>query len=192
MSWFRSSPPLPAPRDDAELSSSGFSETIPEFDAVPETTAGTNDTLQDAAAPETPAAPKIRTIEDLRRLNRRATQNGMYAGVLGGGVLVGGTGISFLTTRSIINNTLGEHYAQLRAAQAARTGNMLNDKAIGDTHQPLEEEVDPRVQLARDLSNIGAPRERTRWTKGRGLEGEVEEEDELRDTYHRPGVPRNA
>jgi hypothetical protein len=105
---------------------------------------------------------------------------------------VGGTGISFLTTRTIINSSLGEHYAQLRAAQAAQTGNLLGDGAVGDAHQPLEEKVDPRAQLARDLSNIGGPRERTRWTKGRGLEGEVEEEAELRDTYHRPGVPRNV
>lgn len=42
--------------------------------------------LVDAAAPPAPP-PKIRGIEDLRRLNRRATQEGMYAGVLGGGVL---------------------------------------------------------------------------------------------------------
>lgn len=106
--------------------------------------------------------------------------------------VVGGTGISFLTTRTIINSSLGEHYAQLRAAQAAHTGNLLGDGAVGDAHLPLEEKVDPRAQLARDLSNIGGPRERTRWTKGRGLEGEVEEEAELRDTYHRPGVPRNV
>ncbi|BEJ16248.1 hypothetical protein CspHIS471_0508530 [Cutaneotrichosporon sp. HIS471] len=76
MSWFRSSPPPPKSKDDATLSSSGFSESIPEYE-VPETTKGAVDTLHDAAAPETPTAPKLRTIEDMRRLNRRATQNGI-------------------------------------------------------------------------------------------------------------------
>ena len=31
---------------------------------------------------------------------------------------------------------------------------------------------------------------RTRYAKGKGLEGEVEEESEMRDTYFRPGAPR--
>lgn len=93
---------------------------------------------------------------------------------------------------------MGEHYAQLKAARtptAPGGGALLQDEtAVGDPHA-LELEkppVDPRVQLARELSSIGAPRERTRWTKGRGLDGEVEEEAELRDTYLRPGVPRNV
>ncbi|CAK9780858.1 hypothetical protein CC85DRAFT_285921 [Cutaneotrichosporon oleaginosum] len=199
MSWLSSPPSKP----DAALSSD-FTEPSAEG-------ALGMDTLHDAAAPTAPPQPKIRSMDDLRRLNRRATQEGMYAGVLGGGVMafigkrlglsknglvltfiLGGTGISFLTTRTIINSSLGEHYAQLRAAQAARTGNLLGDGAVGDARPvELEERVDARAQLARDLSAIGGPRERTRWTKGRGLDGEVEEEAELRDTYHRPGVPRN-
>ncbi|BEJ01005.1 hypothetical protein CcaverHIS631_0508620 [Cutaneotrichosporon cavernicola] len=204
MSWFPSSPPPPKSTDDATLSSSGFSESIPEYD-VPETTKGAVDTLHDAAAPETPPGPQdsyprgLAAPEPPRHPERDVRWRVWWrrtwtAGISKNGLMLtfilGGTGISFLTTRSIIHTSLGEHYAQLKKAQDARTGNLLGDEAIGDTH-PVEKVVDARAQLARDLSNIGTPRERTRWTKGRGLEGEVEEEDELRDTYIRPGVPRN-
>lgn len=36
---------------------------------------------------KTPPQPKLRSIDDLRRLNRRATQEGMYAGLAGGAVM---------------------------------------------------------------------------------------------------------
>lgn len=41
-----------------------------------------------------------------------------------------------------------------------------------------------------DLASLGKAKARTRWAKGKGLEGEVEEENEMRDTFFRPGVPR--
>ncbi|WVR05004.1 hypothetical protein IAU60_002016 [Kwoniella sp. DSM 27419] len=41
-----------------------------------------------------------------------------------------------------------------------------------------------------ELARLGQPRERTRWAKGKGLEGEVEEENEMRDPYATPGQPR--
>jgi len=40
------------------------------------------------------------------------------------------------------------------------------------------------------LKTLGKKKDRTRWSKGKGLEGEVEEEGEMRDTWYRPGVPR--
>ncbi|WVQ98525.1 hypothetical protein IAU59_005651 [Kwoniella sp. CBS 9459] len=39
-------------------------------------------------------------------------------------------------------------------------------------------------------ATIGSVPQRTRWAKGRGLEGEVEEENEMRDPYAAPGQPR--
>ncbi|WVF72409.1 hypothetical protein IAT40_007224 [Kwoniella sp. CBS 6097] len=39
-------------------------------------------------------------------------------------------------------------------------------------------------------ASIGNAPQRTRWAKGRGLEGEVEEEGEMRDPYAAPGQPR--
>lgn len=51
-------------------------------------------THDDTAAPLLDAAdnsgkpePKLKSREDLRRLNRRATQDGMYGGMIGGGIL---------------------------------------------------------------------------------------------------------
>jgi hypothetical protein len=40
------------------------------------------------------------------------------------------------------------------------------------------------------LEKLGKEKERTRWAKGKGLEGEVEEEREMKDTFFRPGLPR--
>jgi hypothetical protein len=40
------------------------------------------------------------------------------------------------------------------------------------------------------IPTVWDTRERRRWAKGHGLEGEVEEEAEMRDAYLRPGVPR--
>ncbi|KAK8869986.1 hypothetical protein IAR55_000556 [Kwoniella newhampshirensis] len=43
-----------------------------------------------------------------------------------------------------------------------------------------------------DLARLGqSVPERKRWAKGKGLEGEVEEENEMRDPYSLPGLPRN-
>lgn len=143
-------------------------------------------------------APARLPLQRLATPSRQAPSPRQLGQALASLTPVGGTGISFLTTRTIINRALGEHYAQRRAALAAKApgggGPLLHDStAVGDAEPvPLETRVDPRAQLARDLSNVGRERQRTRWTKGRGLEGEVEEEDELRDTYLRPGVPRNV
>lgn len=46
-------------------------------------------------------------------------------------------------------------------------------------------EADREAELTKDEAE-----RRKRYWKGRGLRGEVEEEDELRDVYHRAGVPR--
>jgi len=44
--------------------------------------------------------------------------------------------------------------------------------------------------LKDELEGLGRRKGRVRWSKGVGLEGEVEEEGEMRDTFFRPGVPR--
>ena len=65
------------------------------------------------------------------------------------------------------------------------------ERAGGEVTQPVE--TDPRVKLVRELEKIptvGMPRERTMWSKGRGLAGEVEEEEEMQDKYLRAGTPR--
>lgn len=84
-------------------------------------------------------------------------------------------------------------------------GSFLGDAAGGDASaltsvaaatavpgtEPRQE--DPRSRLVRELDKIPTvwdTRERRRWAKGHGLEGEVEEEAEMRDAYLRPGVPR--
>lgn len=101
---------------------------------------------------------------------------------------VGSTGISFLLTRTIINRELGEHYAQRRAAATpkAEDGSPL----MLDPYAPPPVRDDPRSRLTRELEDVGKPKPRTRFTKGVGLAGEVEEEEEMRDKYLRPGVPR--
>ncbi|WOO81503.1 uncharacterized protein LOC62_03G005026 [Vanrija pseudolonga] len=175
-----------------------------------------NDVLLDAAVQTEPKPKEKLNIDDYRRLNRRATQNGMYTGMFGGaglafvasrfGVgknglaltfLLSATGISFFTTRSIINQSLGEHYSALRAQREPKApggGSFFPDTAGGDeaiSTKDKEEETTPRDRLREELLGLGKqPRERTRWAKGRGLDGEVEEEAEMRDTYLRPGVPR--
>ncbi|WWD15738.1 hypothetical protein CI109_100160 [Kwoniella shandongensis] len=46
-------------------------------------------------------------------------------------------------------------------------------------------------QIRDELARLGRAPERKRWAKGKGLEGEVEEENEMRDPYALPGLPRN-
>jgi hypothetical protein len=69
--------------------------------------------------------------------------------------------------------------AELRQAMAARASN------AGQVGGKAGEEASTG-----DLASLGKAKVRTRWAKGRGLEGEVEEESEMRDTFFRPGVPR--
>jgi hypothetical protein len=68
---------------------------------------------------------------------------------------------------------------------------MLSDNApldaSSDAPAPVLSEDEA---MKRELKNLGRERRRTRWGKGRGLDGEVEEEGEMRDTFFRPGVPR--
>jgi hypothetical protein len=116
--------------------------------------------------------------------------------------LVSSTAISFLITRGIITQTLGAHYAALKAARepvAPAGGAFMDDVAGGDSGAPKTgkveqaEPLDARSRVLQELGQVrtvNMPRERTVWTKGRGLAGEVEEEEEMRDGYLRPGVPR--
>ncbi|KAL1411189.1 hypothetical protein Q8F55_002140 [Vanrija albida] len=192
-------PPSPQTHDDGAL-------------AAPDSLPDAPDALVDAAARPAPPPKDKLDIDDYRRLNRRATQNGMYAGMLGGGgatffasrfglgknalvltFLLSATGISFISTRATINRTLGDHYAALRQAREPKApggGSYLSDVAGGDATIAASNDEPPRDRLREELLGLGRPRERTHWAKGRGLDGEVEEEAEMRDTYLRPGVPR--
>lgn len=108
---------------------------------------------------------------------------------------VSSTGISFLTTRHMIRSALGEHYDYIQSRQEATGG--LRDRAEGDSPlppvsplAPTDPDAERRRKLAEELSNLGKPRPRTMFTKGKGLEGEVEEQQEMVDPYLRSGVPR--
>ena len=67
---------------------------------------------------------------------------------------------------------------------------MLNDGAHTDRTSDMVVRRTEDEALKDELRTLGMGKERTRWGKGRGLSGEVEEEGEMRDTFFRPGVPR--
>jgi hypothetical protein len=67
---------------------------------------------------------------------------------------------------------------------------MLSDQAHTDSSSDLVLQRSEQQVLKDELRSLGMAKERTRWGKGRGLVGEVEEEGEMRDTFFRPGVPR--
>lgn len=112
------------------------------------------------------------------------------------------------TTFKHLSSTI--HSARLKAVHAAlpRTEDgqvILPDSALtGDkdryalpvdhqapTHQTLGAQTDERERgVTAELANLGRKKDRTRWAKGKGLSGEVEEEVEMRDTFFRPGTPR--
>ena len=57
--------------------------------------------------------------------------------------------------------------------------------------QTLGAQKDERERgMIAELANLGRKKDRTRWAKGKGLSGEVEEEVEMRETFFRPGTPR--
>lgn len=56
--------------------------------------------------------------------------------------------------------------------------------------EPLSAEAARKKEILAELERLGKAKDRTRWAKGRGLDGEVEEEPEMRDTFFRPGTPR--
>jgi hypothetical protein len=111
------------------------------------------------------------------------------------------------TTFSHLSSTV--HSARLKAQHAAlpRTEDgqvILPDPALqGDrdryappdlqlpAHATLGAQTDERERgITSELANLGRKKDRTRWAKGKGLSGEVEEEVEMRDTFFRPGTPR--
>ncbi|KAL7422180.1 hypothetical protein Q5752_002825 [Cryptotrichosporon argae] len=160
------------------------------------------------------------SLDDYKRLNRRATQWGMYAGVAGGGVLgwaahrsgrggkngatlaflLGGTTVSYLTSHYLLSVSLASLYAAPALPIDALSDLAAPSPAPGPAHTlsapPADAAPAPddaRAQLTqqlRGLQTVGKQRERTRWAKGVGLDGEVEEEGEMRDTWFRPGIPR--
>jgi hypothetical protein len=69
-------------------------------------------------------------------------------------------------------------------------GYMLSDQAHTDSSSDYIPQRTKDEELKDELRTLGMRKERSRWGKGRGLSGEVEEEGEMRDTFFRPGVPR--
>jgi hypothetical protein len=69
-------------------------------------------------------------------------------------------------------------------------GYMLSDQAHTDSSSDYIPQKTKDEELKDELRTLGMRKERSRWGKGRGLSGEVEEEGEMRDTFFRPGVPR--
>lgn len=108
----------------------------------------------------------------------------MVVTFLGGSVAreltaVGSTGISFLYSRAIITRTLGEHYAERRAALLPKTP---------DGAPLVSDPADPMPDLRPKVPEL---EERKRWyPRGSGLEGEVAGEVDMGDKFVRPGVPR--
>jgi len=104
---------------------------------------------------------------------------------------VSSTCISYFTSHTLLTRELARirSIARLRALPQAPdgTGPILPDiTAVGEIHKDEK----PKTDVERELERLGREKERTRWAKGRGLDGEVEEEGEMRDTFFRPGVPR--
>ena len=104
-----------------------------------------------------------------------------------------GAGISYYSSQALLSSELGKIREKAMARmqpQAQSGGALLQDTAHPDSLPPVViQPLDPPTTT----TTARAPVQQAgrRYTKGRGLQGEVEEEGEMRDTYFRPGVPRN-
>ena len=102
--------------------------------------------------------------------------------------------LSYGISQSMIQNRLSEVVAKANDAKLPRDpgggGLMVLDNAQTDHSTDLINVRSDEEVMRDELRNLGKDRRRTRWGKGIGLDGEVEEEPELRDTFFRPGVPR--
>lgn len=102
--------------------------------------------------------------------------------------------LSYSTVSSSVNAARRE--AAHRSLPRDEEGSVLlaDRRAIEDRYSThtvtMPKEESPETALSKELEGLGRDRNRTRWLKGRGLSGEVEEEGEMRDTWLRPGVPR--
>jgi hypothetical protein len=94
----------------------------------------------------------------------------------------------------MVQNRLQEVVAKANDAKLPRApdggGYMLSDQAHTDSSSDLVLHKTEEQSLKDELRTLGMQKERSRWGKGVGLSGEVEEEGEMRDTFFRPGVPR--
>ncbi|KAK4689967.1 hypothetical protein P7C73_g165, partial [Tremellales sp. Uapishka_1] len=173
------------------------------------------DPLDPSSSSEGGLASGQMTLEDYKMLTKRTQQRGMVAGIAGGGVityaarqylpkrpssnglfltfLLSSTFVSYLTSHTLLLRELSTIRAIAREKampqSAGGGGALLPDlTAAGD-----KVELIPKVEktgVLKELEDLGKRKDRTRWAKGRGLDGEVEEEGEMRDTWHRPGLPR--
>jgi hypothetical protein len=69
-------------------------------------------------------------------------------------------------------------------------GSISEDAYAASEPMPVHTLANQGAPLDADLARLGKKKDRTRWAKGKGLVGEVEEEPEMRDTFFRPGTPR--
>ncbi|CAD6588782.1 MAG: hypothetical protein TREMPRED_005154 [Tremellales sp. Tagirdzhanova-0007] len=152
---------------------------------------GGNDTPRDERA--VGRASEVMELSDYRGLRAKTTTRGMSTGVLGAVVLISGSGISYFSSQALLASELAKIRSKAMARvqpQAEGGGALFTDTAHHGALEPLAQP--PTSESTRPTaSNVPLPASgRTRFAKGKGLEGEVEEESEMRDTYFRPGVPR--
>jgi len=109
-------------------------------------------------------------------------------------ILVTASSLSYGISQSLVQTRLQEVVAKANDAKLPRApdggGYMLSDQAHTDSSSDYIQEKTKDEELKDELRTLGMRKERSRWGKGRGLSGEVEEEGEMRDTFFRPGVPR--
>jgi hypothetical protein len=107
---------------------------------------------------------------------------------------VSSTCISYFTSHHLLLSRIGALRAEALALSTPEGGPILQDRGDPPTLAELHRqariargpvEADREAELAKDEAE-----RRKRYWKGRGLSGEVEEEEELRDVYHRAGTPR--
>lgn len=110
---------------------------------------------------------------------------------------VSSTFVSYFTSHTLLVRELGElraRAAQRALPQAPDGGGVILPDTIAIGDKPTESLVETKTPaggtVMEELKDLGKKKDRTRWAKGQGLVGEVEEEGEMRDTWFRPGVPR--
>ncbi len=108
------------------------------------------------------------------------------------GVTVSGAGVSYYSSQALLASELAKIRIKAIAGlqPQAETGGALLADPRKPALTPLAQEPQ-RSEETRVTTRVPMQSQRGRgYAKGKGLEGEVEEEGEMRDTYSWPGVPR--
>ncbi|WVO16955.1 hypothetical protein L204_104641 [Cryptococcus depauperatus] len=88
---------------------------------------------------------------------------------------------------------MGDSPSSLASPEASGFGHVNDNSGIQTVDNGSKwGQPEPRGRVIDELARSGTrPPERMRYSKGKGLEGDVEEESEMRDPYALPGLPRN-